>query len=76
MLLPLAHAHERAGLLSAFYVLSYLAFCVPALMAGFSARHLGLITTTNIYGSVVIVLALLALGGLLVKRAERRRVAA
>lgn len=75
MLLPLAHAHERAGLLSAFYVLSYLAFCVPALMAGLSARNLGLITTTNIYGSVVIVLALLALGGLLVKRAARRRTA-
>ena len=31
---PLALSHERAGLMSAFYVLSYLAFCVPSLLAG------------------------------------------
>jgi MFS family permease len=72
LLLPLAHAHERAGLMSAFYVLSYLAFCIPALIAGLSARSLGLITTTNIYGSVVIVLALLALTGLIVRHMAGR----
>ena len=74
MLLPLAHAHERAGLLSAFYALSYLAFCIPSLIAGLSAKSLGLITTTNIYGAVVIVLALLALAGLMIKRAGGQRV--
>jgi len=31
---PLALPHERAGLMSAFYVLSYLAFCLPSLLAG------------------------------------------
>ncbi|RMQ43270.1 Mutlidrug resistance protein [Pseudomonas cichorii] len=73
MLMPLAHAHERAGLMSAFLVLSYLAFCIPALIAGFSARTLGLIVTSNIYGSAVIVLALLALAGLMARRSASRR---
>lgn len=73
LLLPLAHAHERAGLMSAFYVLSYLAFCVPALIAGLSVRRLGLIATTNIYGSTVVALALIALVALLVQRANKAR---
>jgi predicted MFS family arabinose efflux permease len=73
LLLPLAHAHERAGLMSAFYVLSYLAFCVPALIAGLSIKHVGLIVTTNVYGSVVVLLALTALAGLRVQRAAKAR---
>jgi len=73
LLLPLAHAHQRAGLMSAFLALSYLAFCVPALVAGVSIKHLGLVSTTNVYGTVVVVLALLALGGLLLQRREGAR---
>jgi hypothetical protein len=75
LLLPLAHAHERAGLMSTFLVLSYLAFCVPSLVAGLAVKTEGLIVTTNVYGSVVVVLALLALGGLLVQRASRTNAA-
>lgn len=75
LLLPLAQAHERAGLMSTFLVLSYLAFCVPALIAGLAVKTQGLIITTNVYGSVVVILALLALGGLLASRAERPRTA-
>jgi hypothetical protein len=63
LLMPLAHAHERAGLMSTFLIFSYLAFCVPALVAGLSAHDFGLIATTNVYGAVVIVLSLLALFG-------------
>ncbi|UVL48712.1 MFS transporter [Pseudomonas moraviensis] len=55
-LVPLALPHERAGLMSAYYVLSYLAFCLPALLAGHLARSFGLLATTNVY-----CLALLAL---------------
>ena len=73
LLLPLAHAHERAGLMSTFYVLSYLAFCVPALVAGLSAHSFGLIATTNVYGLVVIALALLALLGVLTQRSANAR---
>ena len=67
---PLALPHERAGLMSAFYVLSYLAFCLPSLLAGNLIRSVGLIATTDGYGAVLILLALGALAGLLWK--ERR----
>lgn len=53
--------HERAGLMSAYYVLSYLAFCLPALLAGHLARSFGLLATTDGYGVVLIVLAVAAL---------------
>ncbi|WP_256602119.1 MULTISPECIES: MFS transporter [unclassified Pseudomonas] len=65
LLLPLAQPHERAGLMSAFLVLSYLAFCVPSLIAGLAVKTEGLIATANVYGAVLVLLALLALGGLL-----------
>lgn len=65
---PLALPHERAGLMSAFYVLSYLAFCLPALLAGNLTRSFGLIATTDGYGAVLI---LLALGALLVLVRQR-----
>ena len=60
-LVPLALPHERAGLMSAYYVLSYLAFCLPALLAGYLARTYGLLATTDGYGAVLIVLAVGAL---------------
>ncbi|MGC3933637.1 MFS transporter [Pseudomonas atacamensis] len=60
-LVPLALPHERAGLMSAYYVLSYLAFCLPALLAGYLARNFGLLATTDGYGVVSIVLAVAAL---------------
>jgi len=60
-LVPLALPHERAGLMSAYYVLSYLAFCLPALLAGQLARSFGLLATTDGYGVVLIVLAVAAL---------------
>ncbi|MEB0181722.1 MFS transporter [Pseudomonas sp. CCC3.2] len=73
LLMPLAHAHERGGLMSTFYVLSYLAFCLPALVAGLSAHRFGLIATANVYGLVVIVLAALALLGLFIQRLANTR---
>src|SRR5471032_3698170 len=71
----LALPHERAGLMSAFYVLSYLAFCVPALLAGNLSRVFGLIATTDGYGAVLIVLALGALAGLLLQRSALAKAA-
>ncbi|WP_223544250.1 MFS transporter [Pseudomonas sp. A-B-19] len=67
-LVPLALPHERAGLMSAYYVLSYLAFCLPALLAGNLARTFGLVATTDGYGAVLTVLALSAMAGLLRSR--------
>jgi len=60
-LVPLALPHERAGLMSAYYALSYLAFCLPALLAGHLTRTYGLLVTTDGYGAGLIVLAVAAL---------------
>jgi hypothetical protein len=68
-LVPLALPHERAGLMSAFYVLSYLAFCLPSLLAGNLSRTFGLVATTDGYGAVLIILSLSALFGLMRPRA-------
>jgi hypothetical protein len=70
---PLALPHERAGLMSAFYVLSYLAFCLPSLLAGNLTRTFGLIATTDGYGAVLIVLALSALLGLMTQDSTKVR---
>ncbi|CAH0191927.1 MFS family permease [Pseudomonas frederiksbergensis] len=67
-IVPLALPHERAGLMSAFYVLSYLAFCLPSLLAGNLTRSFGLVATTDGYGAVLIILSLGALIGLLRER--------
>lgn len=70
---PLALPHERAGLMSAFYVLSYLAFCLPSLLAGNLIRSFGLIATTDGYGAVLILLSLGALIALLLQDSARVR---
>lgn len=59
-LLPLALPNERAGLSAAYYVESYLAMSVPAIMAGVLARSIGLIPATDLYVVTLIVLALSA----------------
>ena len=69
---PLAAAHQRAGLVSLLYVVSYLGLGVPAVLAGFGVVHGGgLIDTTRYYGAAVITLAALALFGLLRNRPGR-----
>jgi MFS family permease len=54
----LAPPHERAGLLSVLFVISYVAFGVPAIVAGILAEETGdIMTTARIYGAGVMVLA-------------------
>src|SRR5580700_4946658 len=60
-LLPTAEPHQRAGLLSAFYLQSYLAFSLPAVIAGLSVPRIGLSTTAYIYGAVIILLAFISM---------------
>jgi len=60
-LLPTAGAHERAGLLSAYYLQSYLAFALPAVAAGLSVPGIGLSTAAYVYGAVIITLAIISL---------------
>jgi Na+/melibiose symporter-like transporter len=64
-LLPTAGPHERAGLLSAFYLQSYLAFALPAVAAGLSVPVIGLSTAAYVYGAVIITLAIISLMALL-----------
>ncbi|HEX3567095.1 MAG TPA: MFS transporter [Acidimicrobiales bacterium] len=62
--LPLAAPHQRSGVLSAIWVVSYLALGLPAIVAGFLVVHGGgFLSTTWEYGIAVMVLAALALVG-------------
>ena len=54
---PLAEPSERAGLLSAFFLQSYLAFSLPAILVGLAIPHLGLALATDVYGGAIIALA-------------------
>jgi MFS family permease len=68
--IPLAAPHERAGVLSVVFVISYLALGVPAVVAGALVAHgTSLLDATNGYGLVVMALAALALGGVLTREA-------
>jgi MFS family permease len=56
-----APADGRAALLSAIFVVSYLAFSVPAIIAGAAVTQLGLRDTAEIYGLALIAIAVVAL---------------
>jgi MFS family permease len=73
-LLPTAKPDQRAGLLSAFYVQSYLSFSLPAVAAGLSVPLLGLSTTAYVYGAVIIVLAVISMMASLWTGAEDRAI--
>ena len=68
-LVPLAEAHERAGLMSTFFVLSYLAFSLPAIAAGLLAGVIGLQAASVGYGLLLVALGCLAL----MRLAQRER---
>jgi MFS family permease len=62
---PQAAPHERAGVLSLLFVISYLGMGVPAVAAGFGATDgLGLLGSARDYGIALIATAGLALVGL------------
>ncbi|MEU3184114.1 MFS transporter [Streptomyces sp. NPDC006923] len=70
--MPLVTAHEGSGVLSLLYVVSYLGMGGPAVIAGFLVVHAGgLFTTAREYGVAVMVLAALALLGLLRRNSAR-----
>lgn len=54
---PVVGPHERGELFAAVFVVSYLAFGIPAVAAGIASPHLGLATTTYVYGGVVVLLS-------------------
>jgi MFS family permease len=63
---PLAAPHQRAGVLSVVYVVSYLAMGLPAVIAGVLLVHEGnLVATAVQYGVAVMVLTVIALLGVI-----------
>ncbi|MCZ7375081.1 MFS transporter [Micromonospora sp. WMMC250] len=67
---PLVEAHERASVLSLLYIVCYVGFGLPTVIAGFLVVYAGgLPQTADEYSVAVILLALVALFG--VRRATR-----
>ena len=54
---PVVAPDERGELFASVFVVSYLAFGIPAVVAGIAAPHVGLATTTYAYGGLVVVLS-------------------
>jgi hypothetical protein len=72
LVIPLAGEQERAGVLSLLYIVSYLGLGVPAVVGGVVVTEVnGVLQTAREYGSAVILLAVLALAGLLLRRPAR-----
>jgi len=71
LVLPLVSEQDRAGVLSLLYIVSYLGLGVPAVIAGVLVTEVNsLLATAQEYGTAVVVLAVVALGGLLLHRPQ------
>jgi MFS family permease len=68
-----AAASNRAGLSAAVYTVNYLAFGLPALIAGIATSHFGLHDTALAYSVVIALLAVAAAGGILFEGKARAR---
>ena len=73
VILPMAKSNERAGLLSAFYVESYLAYSLPAICLGLLAPVIGLKLTSYLFGAVLSALPLATLVALAWPERNRAR---
>jgi MFS family permease len=69
-IVALARPNDRAGLVAAIFTVGYLAFSVPAVIAGLAASHYGLHDTALVYCAVVAVLAAAAAGSFVVRRSR------
>ena len=73
LIFPLAATHQRAGVVASIYLVSYLAFGVPVVIAGQLDRPFGLVPTVFWYSTVTVLLALVSLRAQL--RLSRRSLA-
>lgn len=71
MITAMAEPDDRAGLVAAIYIVGYLAFSVPALIAGVATTSFGLHPTALVYAAALVVLAASALIILVVRREGR-----
>ncbi|HEY4099018.1 MAG TPA: MFS transporter, partial [Baekduia sp.] len=70
LIFPLAEPHQRAGVVGVIYIVSYVAFGVPIVIAGQLTGPLGVVPTVAAYTALTLLLALISLGGQL--RLRRR----
>ena len=68
-----AASDERAGLITAIYIVSYLATGLPAVIGGIGTSHFGLHRTALVYSVAVAVLAAAAVSLLIRQMASGRR---
>lgn len=61
LIMPLAGPRQRAGIVAAIYVVAYIAFGLPVIIAGQLAAPLGLLPTVVGYGGATVVFALVSL---------------
>jgi len=72
-IVPFAAPHERAGVLSIVFIVSYLSMGAPAIAAGaLVARHGNIIGTAEEFGAVVMALALAAVLAAALRLVSRR----
>ena len=67
MITALAKPDDRSGLVTAIYIVGYLAFSIPALIAGVATTHFGLHPTALVYSASLAALAAAAVGILLLR---------
>jgi MFS family permease len=67
-----AASDDRAGLITAIYIVSYLATGIPAVIAGIATSHFGLHKTALVYSVAVAVLAAAAVSLLICQMASGR----
>jgi MFS family permease len=73
MIMARAAPGNRAGLIAAISTVNYLAFGLPALIAGIATSHFGLHDTALAYSVVIALLAATAAGGFLFEGDARTR---
>ena len=69
-LIPLAPPGQRAGLIAAIFIISFLGLSIPALIAGVATTHIGLHRTALAYCAAVAALTAVAAGSLMLRSRE------
>jgi len=72
MVTALAPPAERAGLVAAIFIVNFLAFSIPALIAGWAVTRYGLHQTALVYCAAVAALVAAAAGSLMLRSHARR----
>jgi MFS family permease len=67
----LAAPDQRAGLIAAYFIASYLAFSIPVVVAGLAATQFGLHRAALVYCAAIAVLSAAAAGSLITRRRSR-----